>query len=195
MKGAQISYVDDTAFPIPPGAPQEVVGSVCDDPFHVTGGGAAYASSLSTIETRVSSIFPVDAAFDPTDPGETVPDDRMDYQVTNGNPVAGGKVHRFRICVSGSATQLAAGAGSAQRSEVRGERPGRLLEPVAVLVRAGRVLIGATGLVALGRPHRQAPDPCALRVDTDRVTSSKVKISAGSSLTPTSTVTPSMPAS
>ncbi len=101
MKGAQISYVDDTAFPIPPGAPQDVQGSVCDDPFHVTGGGAAYAPSLSTIETRLSAVFPLDAGFDPTDPGETVPDDRMDYQVTNGNPVAGGKVHRFRICVSG----------------------------------------------------------------------------------------------
>jgi hypothetical protein len=100
-KGTQVSYVDNTAFPIDPGEQQHVEAAVCDDPLHVTGGGVRYSSKLSTIETRMTGVMPLDASFDPGEPpnSESVPDDRMAFEVNNTNPFTGGVLHRWQMCV------------------------------------------------------------------------------------------------
>ena len=96
-KGAEVVYVNDTAFPLEPGSTEEVDGSVVSDPLHVTGGGESYPSVLSTPETRLTATVPTDAAFDV--PDDSVPDDRMAFDAANDNPFSGGKIHRWTVAV------------------------------------------------------------------------------------------------
>jgi hypothetical protein len=96
-KGAEVTYIDSTVFPLEAGTPSEVALSVVDDPLHITGGGASFPNRLSTPETRLTATAPTDAGFDV--PEDTVPDDRMTLDVANDNPLSGGKIRRFEVAL------------------------------------------------------------------------------------------------